>query len=96
MCTRTNIKALIECLVGGFFQYGVFPLLIGLALVAFLWGVLKFVKNAGDEKARTAGKKLIIWGLLGLFVMVCVWALVGVLSASFSGSGGVFIPQASI
>jgi succinate-acetate transporter protein len=96
MCPTTTLIALINCLVTGFFQRGLFPLLISLALIMFLWGVFKFVKDAGDEKARTEGKKLILWGIIGLFMMLCVWAFVEILSGTLGRGGGIFIPQVRI
>ena len=95
MCPTTNLQALIECLVSYFFQQGLFPLMVGIALVVFLWGVFKFVRDSGDESARTEGKKLIFWGLIGLFVMVCVWAFVEILANTFF-SRAVSIPQVKI
>lgn len=92
MCPTTNLQSIIECLVTGFFQQGIFPLMIGLGLIMFLWGVFKFVRDAGDESARTDGKKFMVWGLVGLFVMLCVWAFVEILATTFSGRG-IFIPQ---
>lgn len=56
------------------------PILIALALVFFLWGVVTFILAAGDEDARSAGKQKMIWGILGLFVIVSVWGLVGLLN----------------
>lgn len=52
------------------------PLLIGLAVIAFLYGVLRFVFNAGNEDARKQGKDFIIYGLIGIVVMISVWGLV--------------------
>src|SRR5690554_1370061 len=46
------------------------PILVGIALLVFLWGVVKFIYNAGDEEARAQGKYVIFWGLLALFVIV--------------------------
>ena len=69
--------------------------MVGIALVVFLWGVFKFVRDSGDERARTEGKKLIFWGLIALFVMVCVWAFVEILSSTFFGEA-ISIPQIRI
>jgi hypothetical protein len=52
------------------------PIVITLALLLFLWGLLKFMTAAGDETAQATGKKLMIWGIIILFVMVSVWGLV--------------------
>lgn len=52
------------------------PFLIGLAVVYFMWNVAKYVLSAdGKEEARTG----MIWGIIGIFVMSSVWALVAVL-----------------
>ncbi len=50
------------------------PLVMGLALLAFLWGVFKFIW--GGEEKREEGKQLMLWGVVGLFVMASVWGLV--------------------
>ena len=60
----------------------VVALLIGLAFVVFLWGIYKYVSSAsleGKEGARTT----IIYGLVGLFVMLAAWGLVNVLLGTF-------------
>jgi len=61
------------------------PLLITLALVFFLWGIAKFVfaSGQGDEQGRETGKRLMVWGLIALFVMISVWGLVLALQTTF-------------
>lgn len=51
-------------------------IIMALALVFFLWGVAKFILNAGDPEEQTKGKQIMFWGLIGLFVMTAVWGLV--------------------
>ena len=58
------------------------PILLSLAVLVFLWGVVKFVAHAGDEKAVEEGKTLMVWGMVGLFVMVGVWGIVGYIQSS--------------
>ena len=61
------------------------PLVGGLALLAFIWGLAKFISRVGgDEKAVTEGKKLMLWGLIALFVMISVW---GILRFFYSSLG---------
>lgn len=57
--------------------------LVSIALVVFLWGVLKYMGKTGDEAEREKARQLIIWGIIGIFVMVSVWGLVKVLMGSF-------------
>jgi uncharacterized membrane protein YidH (DUF202 family) len=59
------------------------PMLIGLAVIVFLWGVLKFVFNAGDEDKRKEGRQLMVWGIVGIVVMVSVWGLVAFVQNTF-------------
>ncbi len=53
------------------------PILVGFAIVAFFWGIVKFIAHADDERAIAEGKLFIVWGLVGLFVLVSFWALIG-------------------
>lgn len=61
----------------------VIPLLIGLALVYFIWGLVQFIGHSGDEAGRTEGKNKMFWGIITLFVIISVWGLVGILSSTF-------------
>lgn len=62
------------------------PMLVSLAVLLFLWGVLKYVfaKSDGDKKDA---RNFMIWGIVGLFVMVSVWGLVRILGDVVFGSG---------
>jgi len=69
-------------------------LLIGivaaLALIYFFWGLAKFILHAGgDDEARVAGKQVMLWGIIALFVMVSIWGIVNFLGRAF-GVGGYF------
>lgn len=68
-------------------------LMLGATIIMFLWGLAKYIfKGQGSESARSEGRKLMLWGVIGLFVMTSVWALVAVF-ASFVGHDKVVIPQ---
>lgn len=55
----------------------IIPVLIGVAVVVFFWGLVKFIAHADDEKAVTEGKQFMVWGMVGLFVIVALWSIVG-------------------
>ena len=57
----------------------VIPIIFGIATIVFLWGVVQFITAGGNEEKRKEGRKFIIYGLVGLFVMVAVWGIVNVL-----------------
>jgi len=50
------------------------PLVVGLALLGFFWGLAKFIFSGGEDKEK--GKTMMIWGVVALFVMTMVWGLV--------------------
>lgn len=65
------------------------PIVVALALLAFFWGLVKFIFAAGDEAAKDQGKRIMLWGLVALFVMVAVWGLVRFISTALGvGLGG--------
>lgn len=65
----------------------VIPLLIGLAVTAFVYGIIQFFLNPDNEEKRKAGKSYMLWGIIALFVMVSFWGLVGILSNTFTPGG---------
>ncbi|MEA3398997.1 MAG: pilin [Patescibacteria group bacterium] len=85
-----DVINLITCIL----LKSVIPLLFALATVAFVWGIIQYFLNPGNEEKRKEGKQYLIWGLVGLFVMVSIWGLVGIIAGTF-GLDTVFIPQLS-
>lgn len=62
----------------------IIPLLFAVALIAFLYGVIRYFMNANDSTKRAEGSQFMIWGIVALFVMLSVWGLVGILSNTFN------------
>ncbi|MBU6370857.1 MAG: hypothetical protein KGH93_02490 [Patescibacteria group bacterium] len=60
----------------------VVPVLIALAVVWFIWNVFRYT-IASNEEAKKEATSGIVWGIVGIFVMVAVWGLVGVLQNTF-------------
>ncbi len=54
-------------------------LMFALAALMFVWGVFQYVMNAESGDGRTKGGRHILWGLIGLTVMVCVYALIRII-----------------
>ena len=53
------------------------PIVVGLALVAFFWGLVKFIYNAGSDTKREEGKQVMLWGIIALFIIVSIWGIIG-------------------
>jgi hypothetical protein len=63
-------------------QGGVIPIIIGIALLTFLWGVMRYGMSK-DEATRKESIAIIINGLIILFVMVSLWGLVWLFAGLF-------------
>ena len=66
------------------------PFMFALAFLFFLFGLVKFMFSAGNEDAKDNGRRIMIWGIVILFVMVAVWGIVnlvvGVTGIGFDGA----------
>lgn len=61
------------------------PLLLLVAFLVFIYGVFSyFILGGADEEKRAQGQKLIVYGIVGFFVMVSVWGLVNILVGTFN------------
>ncbi len=57
-------------------------IILAAAIVYFLWNVFKYVMAAGDEEKRKEGQSGIIYGIIGIAVMVSVYGLVNFFTRS--------------
>ena len=73
------------------------PVIFALAFIVFIWGIfLYFIAGGHDEEKRKSGKQLMLWGILGFFIMVSVWGLVNILvgSVDLDNEGPSELPEA--
>lgn len=61
----------------------VIPVLIALGMVYFIWGVIQYVVGGGEE-AKTKGRNTMIFGIIGLAVIVAMWGLVYLIVNTFN------------
>lgn len=54
------------------------PVVIGLAVLVFLWGIFKFLTSQGEDKKNA--KDVMLWGIVAIFVMVSLWGLVNLVN----------------
>ena len=62
-------------------------LLFALALAYFLYGVFEFIANWDNEEKKTAGKSHMLWGIIGITIMMGVWFLLGMIISTFNIQG---------
>ncbi|RJQ30735.1 hypothetical protein C4572_03640 [Candidatus Parcubacteria bacterium] len=59
------------------------PLLIAVAVVILLIAIVSYIRAGDDDEKRGKARNLMIYGIIGLFVMVSIWGLVNILSGTF-------------
>lgn len=57
------------------------PILISVSVIVFVWGVFRYVIAEGEDRQKS--KDIILYGIIGLFVMVSVWGLVALVYNTF-------------
>ena len=67
----------------------VIGLLFALATVFFLWGVIQYVIGSqGDETKLKKGRQVMVWGIVGMFIMASAWGIVKILCQYFGTTCG--------
>jgi uncharacterized membrane protein YidH (DUF202 family) len=61
--------------------------LFALAVVFFLYGVLEFLMNQENEEKKTTGKRHMLWGIIGIAIMLGVWTILGMIINTFNIQG---------
>lgn len=67
-------------------QYIIDPLILlifSIGLVVFMWGMFVFMRSLNNESERANGRKHMIWGLTGMFIMVAVQGIIGLIIDTF-------------
>lgn len=54
-----------------------------LATVFFLWGVIEFVAGSDNEEKRTKGKRHMLWGIIGMVIMLAAGGIINVIEEFF-------------
>jgi len=69
----------VGVLIGRVATYIINPaikLMFIIALAYFLWGMVQFIRKADSEDGRTDGKRHMLWGVIGMAIMVSVNSII--------------------
>ncbi len=64
----------------------IFPLIYlmtGVALLVFLFGGFEYVRNAANETERSRGKRHMLYGIIGLLVMLSAFTILSIAAGTF-------------
>ena len=63
--------------------YPLIILLTAVALLVFMYGSFQYIANSDQSTAREDGRKHIMWGIIGLLVMLTAFAILSVAANTF-------------
>jgi hypothetical protein len=74
--------------------------IFALAGLLFVWGIVQFLKGLQEGKVNDEGKQHMLWGVVGMLIMVSVFGILSLLSNTFGlglGARGTYnINQSSL
>ena len=76
----------INSLLGKINEFILNPIIILLfvvALLVFFWCLVEFIYKACSEDGRETGKRNMIWGIVGMVVMVSVYGIIRLVLNTF-------------
>lgn len=76
-----GIKVLMEKIVSNIVT-PVIGVIFLLAFVIFVYGIVMMIANQEDTEARTNGKNSILWGVIGMFIMLSAFGIIRLISNS--------------
>ena len=63
----------------------IYQLVAGIAFLYFLYGGLMFILNMNDPEKRNIGKSHLLYGTIGLFIILSVGGILKVFNSVFNG-----------
>ena len=74
--------------------FQIVPLLAVVALLVFVFGVVRFIRSTGSETDMQKNKAILVWGVIGLFVLFTIWGIVAFFRSElgFGDSSSLGIP----
>ncbi len=82
--------ASVDSFIGSVNKLILNPLIIlffALAVILFLYGVFQFVWNQDNEEKKTTGKNHMIWGIVGMVIMMGVFSILDLIINTFNIDG---------
>ena len=79
-----SIQQIIEKITKEIINPTIF-LLFGVATVVFVYGIVLYIISAGQGKTES-GKKIMVGGIIGLFVMASAYGIVQILCEFFGNT----------
>lgn len=64
------------------------PIVLALAVLTFFWGLVTYLMDVNNPEKKKSGIKVMIMGVIVIFVMVSLWGIVRILQQTFKVDNG--------
>lgn len=64
-----------------------------LATVVFLYGVIRYVIAQSDQTKISDAKRIMMWGIIGMFIMVSAWGVIRLFCDFFGTCEDIIFPS---
>jgi hypothetical protein len=84
----TNTTATFASVVDPIIKNIVDPLVLlafAVAIFVFVWGIYQMFSNGDDPSARSTGQSHMIWGIVGIAIMLSAWGIIYFILNTISG-----------
>lgn len=58
-------------------------LMFAIAILYFIYGAFVFIINQDNEEAKSTGKSSMLWGIVGMAIMMSVWGIMNLITHTF-------------
>ena len=58
-------------------------LMFAVALLVFFWGLLRLIWYSDSDEERDTGRRVIVWGIIGMLIMISVYGIINLLLSTF-------------
>ena len=66
-----------------FIVFPIILLLFAAGFLYFLWGMAMFIWKADSDTGRSEGIQHMLWGVIGMFIMVAAWGIINMIKGTF-------------
>lgn len=63
----------------------IYKFMVAIALLYFFWGIFAFVRDLNDPDKKNNGKEHLLWGTIGLFIILSVGGIVPIFNNIVGG-----------
>lgn len=61
----------------------IYQVVVGVAVLYFLYGAVKYVIDLNNPEKQTTGKSHLFWGMVGLFIILSVGGILSAIGGTF-------------